>query len=619
MSAAQNNSFDVVIVGAGVAGALIAKQLGLAGKKVLILESGAGLPTNINGFVDRFYTALAKVPEIPYTPNLFNPQGSANLQDPTLMNAPRPSVLTLGSNWKDPKQSYLIQDGPHAFGSTYERVAGGTMRHWLGTSLRFVPNDFCMQSQYQQEVNWPFGYPQVEPWYGEAEKEIGVSANVADQAYLGITFPPGYKYPMNPIVPSLVDDAVIQGVNGTSFQGVPLTVTNTPAGRNSQPYQSRRVCAGNTNCIPICPIQAKYDPSVTLEQALNTGNVQIWPQTVASEVIVDGNGRISQINYLQYQEPGGPQTGSGSVTAKVFVIAAHAIETPKLLLMSKNGGRTPNGVANSSSGQVGKNLMDHPLYLAWALMPKPVFGYRGPLSTSGIESTRDGSFRKQRAAFRIEIGNEGWNFPINDPYTTTVDFINGINQSGLNPIGGGQPQALFGPGLVNSLNDRLTRQFRLGFLVEQSPDSSNCITPSTDKTQVDHLGLPRPKIKYDISPYTRAGLGAAVEFADQIFDQLKAQQFTTPPAADDPSAIEVPVNGKQKRIKYFGSGHIVGTYCMGTTKSNSVVNSEQRSWDHPNLFLVGSGVFPTVATGNPTLTIAALSLWAAQTIKKDLA
>ncbi len=58
---------------------------------------------------------------------------------------------------------------------------------------------------------------------------------------------------------------------------------------------------------------------------------------------------------------------------------------------------------------------------------------------------------------------------------------------------------------------------------------------------------------------------------------------------------------------------------MGTTKSNSVVNSEQRSWDHPNLFLVGSGVFSTVATGNPTLTIAALSLWAAQTIKKDLA
>jgi choline dehydrogenase-like flavoprotein len=618
VSAAQNTSYDVVIVGAGVSGAMIAKQLGKAGKKVLILESGAALPPNNNDFMNRFYTALAKVPEIPYTPDLFDPPGSFNLANPTLRNAARPSVLTLSGdkfgNWQDPNQSYLIQDGPLAFGSTYERVAGGTMRHWLGTSLRFVPNDFKMQSVYHQLVDWPISYDDMEKWYGSAESEIGVSANAADQGYLGIKFPPGYKYPMKPIPPSLVDDAVSKAVAGTNFQGIPLVVTNTPAGRNSQPYQSRRVCAGNTNCIPICPIQAKYDPSVTLEEALNTGNVTIWPQTVATEVIVDSNGRVSQINYVQYQQPGGPKTGSGSVTAKIFVLAAHAIETPKLLLMSKNQGRTPNGVANHSL-QVGKNLMDHPLYLAWARMPQPVYGYRGPLATSGIESTRDGSFRNQRAAFRIEIGNEGWNFPINDPYTTTTDFINGLNQSGLNPIGGGTPQALFGPALTQALNDALTKQFRFGFLVEQSPDQTNTVTLATQK---DNLGLPRPKITYGFSQYTLAGLGAAVEAADQIFGQLRAQQFTTPPEDNDPSKIEVPVNGKMKTVKFFGSGHIVGTYRMGPTKDDSVVNSEQRSWDHPNLFLVGSGVFPTVATGNPTLTIAALALWAAQTIKKDL-
>jgi choline dehydrogenase-like flavoprotein len=136
------------------------------------------------------------------------------------------------------------------------------VRHWLGTSFRFVPNDFCMQSQYQQLVNWPFGYSELEPWYGEAEKEIGVSASAADQAYLGITFPPGYKYPMNPIVPSLVDQAVTQGVKGTSFKGIPLTVTSTPAGRNSQPYQNRRVCAGNTNCIPIRPSRPNMIPAL---------------------------------------------------------------------------------------------------------------------------------------------------------------------------------------------------------------------------------------------------------------------------------------------------------------------------------------------------------------------
>src|SRR5579872_121153 len=261
MSDAQKNSFDVVIVGAGIAGAIVAKYLGLAGKKVLILESGAGLPPNINSYMATFYSALAKVPEIPYTPNLFNSSGAIN--DPTKLNAPRPTVLTLDkSNWQDPKQSYLIQKGPLAFGSTYERISGGTMRHWLGTSLRFVPNDFKMKSVYGQEVDWPINYSDLEPWYGKAESEIGVSADVKDQGYHGISFPPGYQYPMQPIPPSLVDDAVSAGVNGLSYDNIPLSVTSTPAGRNSQPYQNRRVCAGNTNCIPICPIQAKYDPSV---------------------------------------------------------------------------------------------------------------------------------------------------------------------------------------------------------------------------------------------------------------------------------------------------------------------------------------------------------------------
>jgi choline dehydrogenase-like flavoprotein len=375
--------YDVVVVGAGIAGALVAKQAGLAGLKVLILEAGEGLPPNINGFMERFYTATAKVPEIPYTPALFDDQG---LVDPTTMNAPRPTVLTLGpGNWQDPKQSYLDQQGPLAFASTYERLAGGTMRHWLGTSLRFVPNDFRMFTAYGVMTDWPLGYDDLEPWYGRAEAEIGVSANVADQAYLGITFGPDYQYPMPSIPASLVDDAVTAAVTGQDFQGLPLVVSPTPAGRNSVPYQNRRQCAGNTNCIPICPIQAKYDPSVTLNAALDTGNVTFWTKTVACEVLLDDALReVTGIGYKQYDTPGGGETGSGVVQGRRYVLAAHAIETPRLLLMSTQGGRLPAGVANTS-GQVGKHLMDHPLYLAWALTKpgQPVFGFRGPLATSG--------------------------------------------------------------------------------------------------------------------------------------------------------------------------------------------------------------------------------------------
>jgi glucose dehydrogenase len=599
-----DKTIDVVIVGSGIAGALVAKQLGLAGRKVLLLEAGAEPARDPNDYMNRFFNSPFKAPETPYPPDIFSPPNSndfGNINDPATINAGRPTVLTLGKDaWKNPKISYFVQDGQLPFGSTYERINGGAVRHWLGTSLRFLPSDFAMKTNYGQFVDWPISYDsgpaatRLKGWYEEAEKEIGVAADVADQTYLGLTFDKPYPMPAIPL--SLVDTTIGDGIKGLTHDGVELRVRSTPAGRNSQPYQDRRVCAGNTNCIPICPIQAKYDPSVTLAAAQRTGNVDIFYRTVAYDGVI-ADDRVSEIKYLQYAADKGPATASGSVSAKMYVLAANAIETPRLLLMSM--GR--KGVANSS-GLVGKNLMDHPLYLAWALMPegKPIFPYRGPLSTAGIEDLRDGPFRRDRAAFRVEIGNEGWNFPIQDPFTTTLDFINGMNFSQLND--GPQPQALFGPALKTALNGVLTRQFRLGFLVEQSPDPSNQVSLSNEF--VDGLRLPRPQATYNLSDYTA------------IFAKLGAKEFTRE-KKDDPSQFEWPA-GSNHRIKYYGSGHIVGTCCMGTTKGNSVVNDMQRSWDHDNLYLVGSGTFPTAATANPTLTIAALALRTAKNIKDRL-
>jgi glucose dehydrogenase len=159
--------------------------------------------------------------------------------------------------------------------------------------------------------------------------------------------------------------------------------------------------------------------------------------------------------------------------------------------------------------------------------------------------------------------------------------------------------------LVKELNDKLSRQFRLGFLVEQSPDDSN--TVSLSATARDRLGLPRPRISYNISDYTKQGLAAAQTTATAIFQAMKADPFTSPPAPDDPSSFPWP-SDQTTRLKYYGAGHIVGTHRMGSSAADSAVNDMQQSWDHQNLFLVGSGTFPTVGTANPTLTIAALCL-----------
>jgi glucose dehydrogenase len=645
---ADNNCIkcDVAIVGSGFAGALIANELSQHGISVVILEAGPGITPNINDSMRRFYKASVKVPESAYPPDLF--------VDPVNQAAGRPtSVMLSTTSWKDGKQSYLIQKGPRPFTSTYERVAGGTS-HWLGTSLRLVPRDFTMKTSYGKgQSNFPFpDWPKaitpqsLNSCYARAEAELGVSADAKEQSFLGIDLK-GYTYPMPRIPPSLLDQRVGDALSRlseseTKFLEMPQPVTeikvrSLPAARNSQPYRNRRACAGNTNCIPICPIQAKYDPTITLNEATNKG-ARLIDHAVASEIIVE-NDQVSQINFLRYDKEAGPKTGEGCVKAKIYVIAANAIETPRLLLMSKNKGRTDKGVANSS-GMVGRHLMDHPYYVAWALLPptaKPVFPYRGPLITSGIGDLCDGPFRAKRAAFRVDIGNEGWNFVVGgsaevgaDPNVTTIDFVNGMNSGGLNSKAFSQLRSdnatLLGADLAQKLNDLITRQFRIGFLVEQDPDPNNRVTVSTEFR--DALGLMRPEITYDISPYTRQGIVAAYRMRKLIFDKMGAMDFTHPvpgavpplpdPSANSPGKFVETIDGKPVTLTYGGAGHIMGTYRMGDNPKTSVVDSFQRCHDHNNMYLVGSGTFPTGGTANPTLTLSALALRTADKIVGEL-
>jgi glucose dehydrogenase len=629
---------DVAIVGSGFAGSLIAKELaqklvetptGMRRLRVVILEAGPGVQPNINGFMRSFYKASAKVPESPYPPAL----ASA----PSDLAAGRPTSLMLSATgWNKPEHAYLDQSQEPGtpptlpFKSTYERLAGGTS-HWMGLTPRLVPSDFRMREQYKLPFpDWPIGYETLMPWYEKAEAELGVSGDVADHSFAGLTFSPGYAFPMPRIPPSLFDQHVNETLShftddettslaflGTAAPVTSLAVRSQPAARNSQPYRNRRVCAGNTSCIPICPIQAKYDPTITLNEATNSG-AKLMDRTIASKILVDANNRVSGINYITYKDEAGPQTGTGCIKATVYIIAANGIETPRLLLMSKNE-LNPNGVANSSD-MVGRNLMDHPQFLAWGLLPVQVFPYRGPLVTSAIGDLCDGPFRAQRAAFRISLGNEAWSATVGglagDPHVTTLDFINGVNLSGLNKKDSSKladNSALIGTQLRDTLGNLISRQFRIAFAVEQSPDPNNRVTLSS---ALDALKLPRPKIAYNISDYTKQGIATAFRLKNVIFKKLGAEDFTMT-APTDPGGFDQVIDGKTVRLTYGGAGHVMGTYRMGDDPKTSVVDSFQRSHDHANLYLVGSGTFPTVGTANPTITLSALALRTADSISHN--
>jgi choline dehydrogenase-like flavoprotein len=595
---AETTEYDVVIVGGGISGAIVAKTLTQAGKRCLIVEAGTGVGTDYQGYLDylnTFYTATIKIPNAPYPDN---------------PNAREPLETDVTKTPND--QGYFVQRGPLPFSSTYTRYLGGTTLHWLGTSLRMLPEDFRLKSLYGVGIDWPIDYQELEPWYRKAELELGVSANVEEQSYLGVTFPPGYVYPMHGLPASWSDKQLASRIDGMQVEddgkSYTLKVRGTPASRNSVPnsaYDQGRGytpkgavgndkvglrCMGNSSCVPICPIQAKYNALKTLNTA-NHEKLDIVLQSVAFQLDIDPHSKaINGVQLKHYRYPGDNSYSLHTVRGKRYVLAAHAVANAVLLLASG---------ACKGNDLVGRHLMDHPELLTWGLTNKtPLWPLRGPLATSGIEDLRGGSFRKHHAPYRFEMGNDGWLWPAQAPSKDVITLVD--------------DEQLHGKELRERLKDQVSRQFRFGILVEQLPEYDNRVT--IDPKYLDIMGNYRPVIHYDLSPYTRAGFASAYDMSMKIFDQADIKNYSSY-SKEDAGAFVCPDG---RTLTFNGAGHFAGTHCMGGSPESSVVNKYQRTWEHPNLYLVGCGNMINMGTSNPTLTMSALTCWAAHNILQDL-
>jgi choline dehydrogenase-like flavoprotein len=601
--AVTRKTYDVVIVGSGVSGSILANEVSRSGFSVLVLEAGPGKDLTISeyeSYVSRYYAAASKDNNAPYAKNPNAPM-------------PRSTETKRLQPGRPDSDGYLVQNGPFPLDSTYTRVTGGTTRHWEGKALRMLPEDFETYTRFGQGRDWPIAYETLKPYYRKAERELGVSADVEDQTYLGIEFEPDYVFPMRGLPKSYLDQLIARDLDDTEVvlagEAYRLKVRATPQARNGIPnpdydrgkgyvpvgavsaHQAEmgQRCQGNINCTPICPAQAKYDARKTLAKAIETGRVDMLPQAVASRIRVDpANGRVTGVEYKAYRARQSTGVSTGTAHGRIFIIAANAVETPRLLLASD---------LPSTSGLVGRNLMDHAYLLSWGLMPEVAGTGRGTQSTSGIEDLRGGSFRSRQAAFRVGIHNEGWGWATGSPYSDLLDLVENKNK--------------YGAALQRGLVDRISRQLLLAFMVELPPDPSNRIT--VDPSYKDGIGNLRPVLSFNISDYTMRGVAFARELSRRIYRRLGAEDYTT---YDPMDYGYVSYQGQGYVIR--GGNHWAGTHVMGTTPRNSVVDENQRSWDHENLYLVGAGSMPTIGTANTTLTLSALCFKSAECIVREL-
>ncbi|MEJ5155099.1 GMC family oxidoreductase [Gluconobacter wancherniae] len=535
---------DVVIVGSGISGGLIGAQLAKAGKSVLILEAGPRVKRN--EIVETYRSSPVKL-------SLAN----SKLQG---AGSPFPSMPYAPSTYGD----YLEQNGPVKYNTSYLRVVGGTTWHFGSALWRLLPSEFKLNSTYGRGRDWPISYDELEKYYGLAEAELGVTGTDGqDESGAGGAPSPtrASPFPMKQLPLTYMFRTLAEKLSAGGYHPI-----WEPHGRASQPYNQRPVCAGNNNCNPVCPIGAKYDGSMHCDIAESHGAV-IMPNSVVYKLEDDEQGRIQA---LWFKRP----DGSGQkVTAKIFVIAAHTIETPKLLLMSKTK-HSPNGIANSSD-MVGRNLMDTTGISVTMKTRDPMWPGQGPTELL-VFNRRDGEFRRNAAQYKIKVRNTA---PVAQ-YTAQL-----------------LEEGVLGSELDRRIQEMTAHTLAWAVDFEVLPNPNNRVTLSTKK--FDALGLPVPSLHYDLDDYWHAGTELAMQDLNNFTKLLNAEVIKT-------------------NMKFENRQHPSGTTIMGDDPQDSVVNRDCRAHDHPNLYIAGTSVMSASSCMNPTLTAAALSLRIAENIQSQL-
>lgn len=523
---------DVCIVGTGVAGALVGYRLASAGHSVVFLEAGerfeAGSRLGRMEFAIRSDTPDTRVWD---------------------MGGPRDRYTTDGS------VEYPLNDAR-------VKGVGGTTLHWQGNTPRFHEVDFELDTRHGLGVDWPLGYDDLSPYYTAAESELGVAGTA------GPGDPPREAdYPL-PAFPKRYSDGLLV----EACERLGISTRDTPQARNSVPYDGRSQCLGFSTCLPVCPSGAKYSADVTVRKAEEAG-ARVIDRARVVRLEHDDEGAIVAAHYVT------PDGTEHRQAARHFVLAAGAVETPRLLLLSASDAY-PDGLANSS-GAVGRYLMEHPVV--------------------GTVGRTDGPMDPEPIGFVTTISEAFYGYD-RGPGSFILEFRSDPpsvmdRALGRDPLGDVLSPAVWGDDLLSG--DFTNREVSINAQVEMLPRAENRV--SLDAAKTDDLGNPVPNVSLSLSDHERE----AFEFAFEVQADILAEMGATPVRRTDP---ERPAWAR----------HLMGTARMGSDPDDSVVDGRLRSHDHPNLSVVGASVFPTGSAANPVLTISALALRAADDIEAGL-
>lgn len=505
---------DAVVVGAGACGSLVACDLADAGMSVVVLEAG------------KRHDPAA---------DLRNAEANgAKIQwvEPRVYAGKTPIVPKAGAG-----------------------VGGGTLT-WLGVMPRFHPADFRTHSTEGVGDDWPIAYDDLRPHYAAVEREVGVAGECGPLA------PEPYQLPMPAHQMNWHAQLLARGA--TKLGAHPFA---PPVAINSVPYDGRPACCYCGWCGSGCPSGAKFTSSATHLARAERRGVRVLSESFVHRVDYDATGnRVRGVSYLDADRK------EHSIRAKRVILAAHALETPRLLLMSANG-TFPQGLANSS-GLVGRNFMSHPTWQVFGTFDEPVNAYKG--MQMGHVMVQD-FYKPDARRNRCDRG-----------YVLISYMMTPITYANLSG-------SMYGAELKQFLDDYAYTAAWWAH-AEGLPSELNAVT--LDPAIKDARGLPVARLTYE---WGENDVKLAAAARDKAAEMM---------AASGARKVHLGLN--------YGA-HAMGSCRMGNDPSTSVVDSFGRSHDVPNLYIADTSVFVTGSGVNPTLTAMAIARRATQNIVAEAA
>jgi choline dehydrogenase-like flavoprotein len=520
----KNEEIDVLVIGAGAAGAAVAWSLTEKGAKVVCLEQG--------GWIE--------------------PASFPSLKPDYETHITRENDFNLNPNFRNRREDYPVTshgENP-PFVMMFNAVGGSTI-HWQGVFPRFHPSDFRVKTLDGVADDWPISYWDLEPYYDFNDTVLGVSGLAGDPAN-----PPRSKRPTPPLPLGNMGNTLVKG-----FEKLGWHWWVTDHGILSKPYKGRAACMLHGKCMFGCPMGAKATTDRTYwPMAIEKGaEIRTWSRV--KEVTISKEGRANGAIY--FDKEGALQ----EVKAKVVVVCCNGIGTPRLLLNSKSN-LFPDGLGNSN-GLVGKNFMIHPTHFINGIFEERMDGHIGPM----------GSPLYSQEFYETDESR---------------DFKRGymlIGERTFGPLF--QSMSIpWGASHHSEFAKIFPHQVGLTVVADDLPEETNTVT--LDEKKVDSNGIPAAKVTYSLSENSKKMLAHAVDRSTEVLVAAGAKKVNVPP----------PTN----------LAHLMGTARMGTHENNSVVDKNNKVHGVSNLFVVDGSSFTTGAGVNPTSTIMALALRAADKI-----